>query len=64
MHTAFLSESLRGSDHSEDLCVDGKIILEWILGKWVWKVSAGFIWLRFGDRWQVLVNLVLNFRVP
>jgi len=23
-------------DHSEDLGIDGKIILEWILGKWVW----------------------------
>jgi hypothetical protein len=27
----FLSEDLNGRDHSEDLDVDGKIILEWIL---------------------------------
>jgi len=25
----------KGKNHSEDLGVDGKIILEWILGKWV-----------------------------
>jgi hypothetical protein len=27
-----LVENLKGRDHSEDLRVDGKIILEWILG--------------------------------
>jgi hypothetical protein len=26
-------ESLKGSDHSEELAIDGRIILEWILGK-------------------------------
>jgi hypothetical protein len=28
-----LVEELEGRDHSEDLGVDGRIILEWILGK-------------------------------
>jgi hypothetical protein len=32
--------------HAEDLCVGGKIILEWILGKQVGKVWTGFIRLR------------------
>jgi hypothetical protein len=27
------NEILKGRDHSEDLCVDGKTILEWMLGK-------------------------------
>jgi len=27
------SENLKGKDHSEDLGVDGKIILQWNLGK-------------------------------
>jgi hypothetical protein len=31
MHTKFLSE--KGRDHSEDLSVGEKIIIEWILGK-------------------------------
>jgi hypothetical protein len=33
MHTKFLSESLKGRDHAEDLEVDGKILLQCILGK-------------------------------
>jgi hypothetical protein len=32
MHTKFLSENLKGKDDSQDLGVDGEIILEWILG--------------------------------
>jgi hypothetical protein len=31
--TKFWLENLKGRDHSEDLDVDGMIILEWILGK-------------------------------
>jgi hypothetical protein len=31
--TKFLSENLKGRDHSEDLGTDGKIILECILRK-------------------------------
>jgi hypothetical protein len=33
MHTIFWFGNLNGRDHSEDLGVDGKIILEWFLGK-------------------------------
>jgi hypothetical protein len=33
MHKKFSSENLKGRDHSEDLAVDGKIILEMVLGK-------------------------------
>jgi hypothetical protein len=31
--TTFLSENLKGSDHADNLGVEGKIILEWILGE-------------------------------
>jgi hypothetical protein len=34
MHTIFLLEILKGRDRLEDVGVYGKIILEWILGKW------------------------------
>jgi hypothetical protein len=32
MHTIFWLENVRRRDHLEDLGVDGRIILEWILG--------------------------------
>jgi hypothetical protein len=43
MHTKFCPEKLKGRDHSEDLDVDGKIILEWILGKEDGGMWTGFI---------------------
>jgi hypothetical protein len=33
MHTIFSLENLKGRDQSEDLGVDGRIILVWIFGK-------------------------------
>jgi hypothetical protein len=33
MHTNFSSENLKGKDHSQDLGVDDKTILQCILGK-------------------------------
>jgi hypothetical protein len=39
---------IKGRDFSEDLEVDERIILEWILGKQGGKVWTGFIWLRIG----------------
>jgi hypothetical protein len=38
--------NLKGRDHSEDLGVYGRIILEWILEKYSGKVWTGFIWHR------------------
>jgi hypothetical protein len=34
--------------HSEDLGVNGSVTFKWILGKQVWRVWIGFIWLRIG----------------
>jgi len=48
MHTKFWPENLKGRDHAEDLDVNGKIILKWILGKQGGKVWTGCIWLRIG----------------
>jgi len=36
-------ENLKRKDHSEDTCVDRKIILEWMLGKQGEKMWIGFI---------------------
>jgi hypothetical protein len=35
MLTIFWLENLKGRVYLEDVGVDGKIILEWILGKWM-----------------------------
>jgi hypothetical protein len=37
-----------GKDQSENLGIDGRIILKWILGKEGWRVWIGFMWLRIG----------------
>ena len=55
---------VREGDDLEDPGVDGKIIVRWILKKWNWR---GMYWIdvvQDRDRWQVLVNTVMNLRVP
>jgi hypothetical protein len=54
MRTTFRSENPDGRDHLEDQSVDGRIILEWISGKWGGKVWNGFIWLRTGTNGELL----------
>jgi hypothetical protein len=46
MHTKFWSVRLKVRGHSEDLKVDGIIILKYILRKQGAKVWIGLIWLR------------------
>jgi hypothetical protein len=48
MCTTFWSENLKERDHSEELGVDGNVILQCILGKQCGKVRNGIIWLRIG----------------
>jgi hypothetical protein len=48
MYTLFWLQNLKGRDHLEVLGVDGKIILEWIVGKCGGKMWSGCIWLRTG----------------
>jgi hypothetical protein len=48
----------------EDPGIDGRIILKWILGKEGW---GGMDWIDLAqdrDRWQALVNAVMNFQFP
>jgi hypothetical protein len=48
MHITLWLENLKERDHSEDLGVDGKIILAWILGKWSGKVWILCFRVRIG----------------
>jgi hypothetical protein len=53
-------EKLEGKNHSDDLGVDGRIILEWILG---WDVE----WMHLAqdrNQWLAVVNTIMNLRVP
>jgi hypothetical protein len=64
VHTGFLWGDLREGDHLGDPGVDGRIILEWIF-----KESDGGVmdWIELAqgrDRWRVVVNAVMNHRVP
>ena len=49
--------------HLQDLDVDGRIVLKWIFKKW----NGAMSWIYLAqdrDRWQALVNAVMNFQVP
>jgi hypothetical protein len=48
IYLKFYSKHLKGRDHSEEVGVDGNIILERILGNWGAKVWTGCIWFRIG----------------
>ena len=64
VHTGFSWGNLGERDHLEDVGVDGRIILEWIVKGIVWE---GVVWIGVAvdtDRWRALVNAVMNFRVP
>jgi hypothetical protein len=57
-------KGLKGRDHLEDLGIDEKIILKLILRE---IIFGGVGWIRLAqdrDRLRVLVNTVMNLRVP
>jgi hypothetical protein len=53
MLTNFWAVNLKGRDHSEELGVDGMIILEWILGEKARLLWTRFVWLRIGTSGRV-----------
>jgi hypothetical protein len=62
VHTGFWWRDLREADHLGDPGIDGRIIL-----KWIFKKLWGMDWIELAqdrDRWQALVNAVMNLRVP
>jgi len=62
MHTIFMLENLKGRDYFEDICVDERIILEWLFGQ-VWEDLDWMHLVQNRDKWQVFVNTVMNLQV-
>jgi hypothetical protein len=58
MHKQFQSEVLKGSEHSEDLGIDGMINIRTDLEEFRWN---GVYWVRSDkdrDQWRALVNML------
>jgi len=64
MHTIFWVKYLKGRDNLDDLSVDGKIVLELILGEIVWKGVDCIHLAQDMNQWRAPVNTVVNLRVP
>jgi hypothetical protein len=63
VHTEFWWGDRREGDHLGDPGLDGRIIRRWIFGKWY----GGMNWIGLAqdrDRWQALMNAVMNLQVP
>jgi hypothetical protein len=61
-HTGFFWENLRKGDHFEDIGVNGKIILKWILKKRDGETD----WIALAqdrDRRRALLNAVINLLI-
>jgi len=54
MHAIFWLENQKRRDYFVDMGVEGKVTLQWILGKYGWRVSIGFIWFRIGTNGGLL----------
>jgi hypothetical protein len=46
-----------------DLCVDGRMMIKWMLWEWGGRVCTGFFCLRT-VHWQAFMNTAVNLKVP
>jgi hypothetical protein len=60
----FWCGDLRARDYLEDQGVDVRIILKWIFKKWGGGDLDWIDMVQDRDRWRVLVNTVMNIRLP
>jgi hypothetical protein len=59
MHTKFWLKNLKGRDHSENLCINGKLILRWILEK-QWEVLDWIHLTEDRDQLQSVAKIVMS----
>jgi len=63
MRTGSWLGSLLERDHLEDLGIEGRIILQLIFKKYLWSMH----WIdltKVRERWQAVVDVVMNLWVP
>jgi hypothetical protein len=57
-----LFEKTERKDHSEDLDIDGRSKLTWVLGKEVWTAWIRFSWFRIGTGGGIFCARIWTFR--
>lgn len=62
IETKFCLKRLNGRDHSEDLDIDGRSKLTWVLGKEVWTAWIRFSWFRIGTGGVIFCARKWTFR--
>jgi len=63
VHTGFWWRNVRERDNSQNLGVDGNIILRWIFRKLDWGKGGAMNWMELAqvrDRWWAVVNVEMN----
>jgi hypothetical protein len=60
IHKGFRWESKKQRDNWEDLVVDGKVILRWVLGKYGMDGMDWFDSAQDTEKCRTLLNMVIN----
>jgi hypothetical protein len=61
---SFLVGKSKGNRHSENLCLDSRIILKLTMGEIGWKFVDWVLLAQDKDKWLSITSTVMNFQVP
>jgi hypothetical protein len=64
MHAKLWFGNLKERNNLEALCVDGRIILKWIVNQYDGSTWAGTDMVHDRYKWRALLNAVMNIRFP